>query len=199
MADSFNWQKNFKTPVDAWRFLARFAKTWSEAKVDLRLSGSNLSLTLQEDNPALVDWLSGKSRQQRDTIKLFCDGGSRGNPGPGASGFVLLDAADTEIERGGRFLDQCTNNQAEYDSLYLGVVAAIKHQPQNLIIYMDSQLIVKQIKKEYKVKDAKLKVTYEKVCDFLGEFNSYEIGHIPRKLNSVADSIVNQILDRHLK
>ena len=130
------------------------------------------------------------------SVKLFCDGGSRGNPGPAASGFVLYDAqTDQELDTGGRFLGIATNNQAEYDSLQQGLQAALKLSASSIAIAMDSELIVKQINGQYKVKNATLRVVYQEVVQLLAQFDHWSIRHVYRADNKVADAIVNRFLD----
>src|SRR5215831_8431164 len=83
---------------------------------------------------------------------LRCDGGSRGNPGPGALGYVLSDAGGREVEARGEFLGVCTNNVAEYRSLLAGLAAAARHEVRTLVVRMDSELVVRQMLGQYKVK-----------------------------------------------
>src|SRR5438034_506300 len=91
---------------------------------------------------------------------LRCDGGSRGNPGPGALGYVLCDPAGREVEARGEFLGVCTNNVAEYRSLIAGLAAAARHGVRTLAVRMDSELVVRQMLGEYKVKNEGLKVLH---------------------------------------
>ena len=88
---------------------------------------------------------------------LRCDGGSRGNPGPGAYGFVLCDPAGVEIEARGEYLGVCTNNVAEYRSLIAGLAAAAEHGVRDLVVRMDSQLVVRQMLGQYRVKHESMK------------------------------------------
>src|SRR5258706_7243286 len=76
---------------------------------------------------------------------LRCDGGSRGNPGPGALGYVLCDASGREVEARGEYIGMCTNNVAEYRSLIAGLAAAARHGVRSLVVRIDSQLVVRQM------------------------------------------------------
>src|SRR5262245_14004313 len=88
---------------------------------------------------------------------LRADGGSRGNPGPGALGYVLCDASGREVEARGVFLGTCTNNVAEYRALIAGLEAAARHDVKALVVRMDSELVVRQMLGQYKVKNEGLK------------------------------------------
>lgn len=92
--------------------------------------------------------------------KLYTDGGSRGNPGPAGIGFVIIAAGKAKIE-GKKFIGRATNNQAEYEALLAGVKKAVKEGVLDLDIYMDSELIVRQLLGRYRVKDRSLKILYE--------------------------------------
>lgn len=128
---------------------------------------------------------------------LFCDGGARGNPGPAGSGAVLFDAQNRLIEEKGTFLGHATNNVAEYEGLLIGLDLAKIHAISDLHIRLDSELIVKQIKGEYKVKHPGLKPLWEKVKVKLTHFPKWEIQHVPRAQNKDADRMVNQMIDQH--
>src|SRR5258706_15493074 len=93
----------------------------------------------------------------RDAWTLRCDGGSRGNPGPGALGYVLCDSSGREIEARGEYLGVCTNNVAEYRSLIAGLDAAARHGVRPLSGRMDSELVLRQRLGQYKEKDEGLK------------------------------------------
>ena len=129
-------------------------------------------------------------------LKLFCDGGSRGNPGPAAYGSVIYDHAGNILEKCGNYLGVATNNQAEYEGLIAGVRFVTEHYPgAHLDITMDSLLIVNQVKGLYKVKNPGLLLKYHEVKLLLSRVKSYTISHTYRSDNSLADSLVNQALD----
>lgn len=137
------------------------------------------------------------SSQAAGLLKLYCDGGSRGNPGPAASGYIIVDQLDQPICQGGNFLGVATNNQAEYESLKKGLTRAVSMGVKSLHAYMDSQLVVRQVQGQYKVKNPDLQVLHRAVVGLVADFDNFQISYIPRELNKTADAIVNQTLDNH--
>ncbi|MDQ5970989.1 MAG: ribonuclease [Patescibacteria group bacterium] len=127
--------------------------------------------------------------------RLFTDGGARGNPGPAAIGGVIY-TEEKEIDRFGVTIGSTTNNQAEYQALLYGINLAIKHGIKYLDCYLDSELVVKQLKKEYRVKDQELAKIFVKVWNLLPEFEYIKFHHVAREKNKVADSMVNWALDK---
>lgn len=139
-------------------------------------------------------------------LLLNTDGGSRGNPGPAAYGFVIQDItsglsspqADAGIilEKCGKYLGITTNNQAEYAALINGIKWVVEHHPTaDLQIKMDSLLIVNQVKGLYKVKSPELLPRFQEVRGLLTQLTHWSIEHTYREGNSVADALVNQALD----
>ena len=127
---------------------------------------------------------------------LQTDGGSRGNPGESGIGYALtLPDADDPISYGGWYIGYATNNQAEYHALIWGLENALLLNVRQIIIELDSELIVRQIKGEYKVRNEGIKPLYELAQLLLSRFYSYEISHVRRALNSVADALVNAAID----
>lgn len=131
-------------------------------------------------------------------LTLFTDGASRGNPGKAGAGIQLLNDNNEEITARGFYLGECTNNMAEYNALILGLTEAKKFGNKEITIYLDSELIVRQLQGRYKVKDAKLKPLYAEVTKLLANFKSYKVGHVPRKENQRADQLANQGIDERL-
>jgi ribonuclease HI len=127
---------------------------------------------------------------------LFADGGSRGNPGPAASAAVLLDPAGELMEEIGAYLGVATNNVAEWTALVLGLEAAAKRGIRRLGVRLDSELVVKQLLGEYRVKHAGLQPLHRRAQQLLRGFAEVEIRHVPRKQNTLADRLVNRVLDQ---
>ena len=127
---------------------------------------------------------------------LFADGGSRGNPGPAASAAVLLDPDGELVEEVGAYLGIATNNVAEWTALLLGLEAAAKRGIQRLSVRLDSELVVKQLRGEYRVKHAGLQPLYHRARQLLRAFSEVDIRHVPRKQNALADRLVNRLLDQ---
>lgn len=129
------------------------------------------------------------------TIKLYCDGGSRGNPGPAAAGAVLK--YDDETVPLGRFLGIQTNNFAEYSAVVMGMEAALARKPKKIEVYLDSELIVKQMNGIYRVKNVDLRPLYEKVRLMASKVPT-TFTHVRREYNQEADRQVNICLDNNL-
>ena len=127
--------------------------------------------------------------------KMYSDGGSRGNPGPSAYGYVLFTPDDEVISEGAEYLGITTNNQAEYQSLKHGVEDALKHNIQELEVYMDSMLVVNQMKGIYKVKNRDLWPIYNNIKQQATKFKKITYQHVPREHNKHADALVNEALD----
>lgn len=130
--------------------------------------------------------------------KLFTDGGSRGNPGPAGIGGVLYKD-DKIIGNFSDYIGNTTNNQAEYKALLAGLELAKKHKVDTLECFLDSELVVKQLKKEYKVKDKDLGVLFVKVWNLSLGFKKITFTHVRREKNQEADMLVNIALDKHCK
>lgn len=132
------------------------------------------------------------------TLHLFTDGGSRGNPGQAAIGYVLVDPAQgITLKEHGESIGIETNNVAEYRALIEGLRAALRYHPNRLICHLDSELIVKQLNGEYRVKMPTLQPLVEEICELTMEFPDAVFEHIPREDNWRADQLVNRALDDH--
>ena len=103
---------------------------------------------------------------------LFADGGSRGNPGPAASGAVIVDPGGEVVAEAGEFLGVATNNVAEWTALVIGLEAAAERGIRRLAIRMDSELVVKQVRGEYKVKHESLQPLHRKAMTLLAEIRT---------------------------
>ncbi len=132
-------------------------------------------------------------------VKLYSDGGSRGNPGPSASGFVLLDENNKILVDDGLYLGVTTNNQAEYMALKIGLEAAHKLGVQDVDCYLDSLLVVNQMRGIFKIKNRDLWPVHDAIKDLLPKFKRVHFQHVPREHNKLADAAVNRILDDHMQ
>ena len=126
---------------------------------------------------------------------LFADGGSRGNPGPAASGAVLYAEDGSVLAEVGEFLGTATNNVAEWRALLAGLVRARELGVDDIAVRMDSELVVRQVTGVYRVKHADLIPLHAKAKQLLREFKTTDVRHVPRKENAAADAVVNQYLD----
>ncbi|MFA6537642.1 MAG: ribonuclease HI family protein [Patescibacteria group bacterium] len=124
------------------------------------------------------------------------DGGSRGNPGPGASGVIIKNEKQEILFRGGEFLGKVTNNQAEYMAVLFALEKCEKLNGSELHFRLDSELVVKQINGEYKIKDATLGQIFLKIYNLQSKFKKVIFTHIRREQNAEADAVVNEILDQ---
>ena len=127
---------------------------------------------------------------------LRCDGGARGNPGPAAYGYVLADSQGVEVEAKGQYLGPATNNVAEYRGLIAGLEAAARHGAKRLRVYLDAELVVRQMTGQYRVKNAGLKPLHEQAQRAAAGFSRIEYRAVPREGNARADALVNEALDR---
>ena len=127
--------------------------------------------------------------------KLYADGGSRGNPGPSASGYALLDMDNNTLVEKGIYLGVTTNNQAEYQALKLGMEDALAHGVQQLHVYMDSLLVINQMLGIFKVKNRDLWPIHDASKQLAATFRRISFTQVPRELNKLADSQVNKALD----
>lgn len=129
---------------------------------------------------------------------LRCDGGSRGNPGPGALGYVLLGPDGLEVEARGEYLGAVTNNVAEYRALIAGLEAAARHGAPDLCVCMDSELVVRQMTGEYRVKHGGLKPLHATARAVTARLPQVRFEAVRREENARADQLVNEALDKVL-
>jgi ribonuclease HI len=132
-------------------------------------------------------------------VKLYTDGGSRGNPGPSASGYVLYDMNDKILVDTGVYLGVTTNNQAEYTALKLGLAEALRGGARIVHVYMDSMLVVNQMKGIFKIKNRDLWPIHDAIKTMAATLEKVDYTHVPRELNKAADAAVNRALDDALK
>lgn len=129
-------------------------------------------------------------------IKVYSDGGARGNPGPAAVGVVAYKGSE-ELFRISKCIGKTTNNVAEYSALICALEKIIDMNCTNhqVIFHLDSELVVKQLNGEYKVKDQNLKLLYDRALTNTGKISCVQFKHIRREQNKIADMLVNKALD----
>jgi ribonuclease HI len=136
-----------------------------------------------------------------DIIKMFTDGGSRGNPGPAAIG-VWIETLDKKY---GEYIGEATNNVAEYAALIFGLkkikqlVGKEKTRNYEIECCLDSELVVKQLNHEYKLKEEYIQKNFIEIWNLMLDFKKVAIMHIPREKNKIADALVNRALDEKEK
>lgn len=128
---------------------------------------------------------------------IYADGGSRGNPGPSASGYVIMDATQRIMARGGEYLGITTNNQAEYQGVRLGLERAIELNLKKIDVRLDSMLVVNQMNGIYTIKNRELWPINERIRELISHFDHVTFRHVPRDKNQLADGEVNRVLDAH--
>jgi ribonuclease HI len=128
-------------------------------------------------------------------LRVHVDGGSRGNPGPAAVGVVVMTPEGEVLEERGETIGDTTNNVAEYRALLLGIELAQEHGATEVELVGDSQLIVRQVQGEYRVKDETLRGLNTQVTAALDGFESWSIRDVRRDENAEADRLVNEALD----
>lgn len=132
-----------------------------------------------------------------DSTIIYSDGGSRGNPGPSASAFVIMDANEQLIASGGVYLGVTTNNQAEYQAVYQALKKAKEIGVKEIDFRLDSNLVVSQLNGVYKIKNRDLWPIYQDIKDMTKDFEKISFTHVRREFNHIADGLVNKILDDH--
>ncbi len=131
-------------------------------------------------------------------VIINADGGSRGNPGPSASGFVIQDQTGQNVlETGGKFLGVTTNNQAEYRAVLFALQRAQELQIEEIEFRLDSLLVVNQMSGIYKVKNKDLAVVYEQIKKLVQEFKQVKFTHVLREYNKLADAEANRLMDQN--
>jgi ribonuclease HI len=128
-------------------------------------------------------------------VKIYTDGGSRGNPGPSACSYVIVDDNDNVLKSDGIYLGITTNNQAEYQAVLNALKAAQALGVKKIHIFADSLLIVNQLNGTYKIKNRSFLPIVEEIKERAKTFNKVSFTHIPREMNRLADDQVNSILD----
>lgn len=167
-------------------------KTQSAEMTDL----TKLILGMNGDRilSTVVEKESSPKKPLHDVV-IYSDGGSRGNPGPSAAGYVIVDKQGAVIDQGGEYLGITTNNQAEYQGVRAGLEAALRHNMQRVECRIDSMLVVNQLNNLYKIKNRELWPINERVKELVAQFERVTFRHVPREMNRLADGMVNKTLD----
>ncbi len=190
------------------QILLTLAETLSFAKVRKKVPGADdlaIKETLLEASRAFIKPPATKPRpaatssdQKVESLIIYTDGASKGNPGIASAGVVIKDEHGNNIALIKKYLGVMTNNSAEYQALLIGLAEAVRRDCRKIQIFMDSELIVKQIKGQYRVKNENLKPMYLEAIKFLKKIGKYDIVHIVRSKNKLADSLANEAIKEHL-
>src|SRR4030042_2327601 len=136
------------------------------------------------------------AKETRKYLKIYFDGGSRGNPGPSAVGAVIFDDRDNKLEEMSAYIGEYTNNVAEYLALERVLDLLEKYNCKKIMLFTDSKLLNNQIKKLWKIKDKSILKIYLKVSEKLAKYDIVDLRLIPRENNVEADRLVNNALDK---
>jgi ribonuclease HI len=213
-------QFNFENFQEAWSFMVqvaalaeaqqhhpRWENEWSVVQIWLITHEGDETITDKDRFMATaIDAVFDKKQipdQPADVakvnkVKVFADGGSRGNPGPSASGFVILNMEDKVLVDKGVYLGITTNNQAEYTALKLALEECLKMNVHEVQVYMDSMLVVNQMRGIFKIKNRELWPIHDAIKRLADQFQDISFQHVPREFNKLADAAVNRALDDEL-
>ena len=167
------------------------------------LTQSSLQLLgLQEvpyatSTPQEVELADDAKKATLNTAIIYSDGGSRGNPGPSAAGFVIMNELGEVVSEGGAYLGITTNTIAEYQAVYLGLERAQELGIKVVDFRMDSQLVANQMNGLYKIKHPDLAIIHHRINELATRFGKVTFSHVRREYNKLADGVVNKILDQH--
>ena len=130
-------------------------------------------------------------------IRLFTDGAARGNPGPAGLGVVIADSEGMKLAGASGYLGEVTNNVAEYRALIAGLRKVADWNPDRVDVFMDSKLVVEQMKGNFKIKNAELQKLSRQAHDLVGQLREVTFTYIPREQNRGADALANRAIDEH--
>lgn len=137
-----------------------------------------------------------KFTPKNDQVIVYTDGGSRGNPGPSASGFVIKTTDDKLLFEGGKYLGITTNNQAEYQAVKLALEKALELGAKEVQLRLDSQLVANQLTGLYQIRNRDLWPIHSAIKGLIEHFKEVTFTHVRREFNKEADAMVNKILDQ---
>ncbi len=165
------------------------ARPAAEASTEPTATASTRRASLQP--PAAAH----SSNRDDDRYHLYTDGGARGNPGPAGIGVRLLTADGDVVDELADYIGEATNNVAEYQALLSGLELALDRGVQRLDVFLDSELVVRQVNGQYKVKDETLKAMHGQALRLLHQFHEIQVKHVRREQNAAADALVNRAID----
>jgi ribonuclease HI len=186
--DKFQWSKLSEIQLDELNALTKIVleDELQEFATDKEETGEG----------KIVDKKSTKSFGTGDVV-VYTDGGSRGNPGPSASGFVVYGKDGELLFEGGKYLGITTNNQAEYQAVKLGLEKALELNARVVSFRLDSQLVANQLTGVYQIKNRDLWPIHESIKELITKFKKVTFTHVRREFNREADAMVNKILDQY--
>jgi ribonuclease HI len=141
---------------------------------------------------------SSPAREGAPEFFIHADGASRGNPGEAGIGAVIADPQGRTVKELKRFLGMVTNNVAEYRAVICALEKAWQLGVAKVRVYLDSELVVRQLRGEYRVREAHLQTLHQQAMETLHRFAQYSIHHIPREQNRRADQLANEAIDQRV-
>lgn len=181
----------------AWKSLGSISQDELTESAKLLLGISQQEVTTLEKNVPIDNPTGTEISSDDASVIIYSDGGSRGNPGPSASGFVVMNSRHDVLHQGGVYLGITTNNQAEYHGVRLGLEKALQMGVKNVDFRIDSMLVVNQLNGVYVIKNRELWPINERVKELAGNFDKITFSHVKREFNQLADGMVNKILNAH--
>ncbi|RWZ79442.1 MAG: reverse transcriptase-like protein [Candidatus Chaera renei] len=157
--------------------------------LQLSVAGHGKEITLLKKQSNIV------KKSPNSALIIYTDGGSRGNPGPSATGYVIFDESNNNLYEGGGYLGITTNNQAEYQAVLQAMEKARSMGARRLDFRMDSLLVVNQLSGIYQIKNRDLWPIYERIKQLSQQFDKVSFRHVKREFNRLADAMVNKVLD----
>lgn len=180
----------------AWKKLGDVNQDELTESAKLLLGISEQQVTTTEKN-VLIENPTAEGATDETQLIIYSDGGSRGNPGPSASGFVIMNQRQDVLHQGGMYLGITTNNQAEYHGVRLGLEKALEIGAKTVDFRIDSLLVVNQLNGIYKIKNRDLWPINERIVELTTKFDRVTFSHVRREFNQLADGMVNKILNAH--
>lgn len=164
-------------------------------------------LNMHREKPGTTTAIDGVNIQRsvnyaakkQGVVVMYSDGGSRGNPGPSAAGYIIRDTDQKLVYEGGAYLGITTNNQAEYHGVRLGLEKAKELGANSVECYVDSMLVVNQLNGQYVIRNRELWPIHERIKELIRQFDKVTFRHVKREFNQQADGMVNKILDTRTK
>jgi ribonuclease HI len=173
----------------------------SEIQQDVVTNSTSILLNLgahQNKRPDLV-LDNNKSVENLAALVIHSDGGSRGNPGPSAAAFIIMDKDENIVAQGGKFLGRGDSGMAEYVAVELALEKATELGAQVVELYSDSLMVVNQLNGLFSVKNSDFRDVHDRIMKILVQFRRITFRHIHREYNRMADGLVNKILDQNEK
>lgn len=178
-----------------WKSIAAIQQDTLTESTKLLLGISQQRITVAKEQELIGRDVTSVADQSH--LIVYSDGGSRGNPGPSAAGFIVMNGAEHVIHEGGMYLGITTNNQAEYQGVRLGLEKAREMGARVVEFRVDSMLVVNQMNGTYTIKNRELWPIYERINELTAEFEKVTFTHVKREFNQLADGMVNKILNAH--